>query len=295
MGTVVTIEVVGHGTSQRARRARDLAITHAMEWFRRVEESCSRFDANSELRQLSTRIGVPVVVSPLLCEAVRFALQVARETGGVFDPTVGHRMEARGFDRAYQTGAHVSSAVPAPDDVSYRDVGIDTATRSVTLRRPLLLDLGAVAKGLAVDMAAKTLAPLVDFVVDAGGDLYAGGTRTNGAPWEIGIRDPLNTAICAETLAVTNMAVCTSGSYARRADNGSHASHLLNAISGASRNDVASVTVLAPSAMVADAMATAAYLLGPQDGLTFLAAHKVEGVLFTATRERLTTPGAVYV
>ena len=96
MGTLVTIHVV--------RPNADDAIERAFGWFREIESRCSRFDQQSELAQLTMHVGEPVTASPILFEAVRFALYVAEETGGAFDPTVGHRMEARGFNREDRTG-----------------------------------------------------------------------------------------------------------------------------------------------------------------------------------------------
>ena len=74
--------------------------------------------------------------------------------------------------------------------VSYRDVRLDPDRKTITLLRPLILDLGAVAKGLAIDLAARELRPFENFAVDAGGDLYLGGCSANGEPWSIGIRHP---------------------------------------------------------------------------------------------------------
>src|SRR5438034_10656632 len=100
--------------------------------------------------RLSTQIGVPVPVSPVLYEAVRFALAVAAESGGAFDPTVGYSMEMRGFNRNYSTGQVVQSQIDPSRDVSYRDVCMEPNRKTITLRCPLILDLGAVAKGLAI-------------------------------------------------------------------------------------------------------------------------------------------------
>ena len=81
-------------------------------------------------------------------------------------------------------------AIVSDAAVTYRDVALDPAGRTITLRRPLLLDLGAVAKGLAIDLAARELSPLNDFAIDAGGDLCVAGYNAAGQPWSIGIRHP---------------------------------------------------------------------------------------------------------
>lgn len=275
MGTLVTIHVVAAGADQ--------AIDRAFAWFREVEAVCTRFDPESELMRLTSRAGEPVPASAILFEAVRFALSVAEETGGAFDPAVGNRMAARGFDREHRTGRTVP-AIAVDAGVSYRDVHLDSTGRTITLQRPLTLDLGAVAKGLAVDAAARELQPFVDFAIDAGGDLYLGGRNPDGAPWSVGIRHPREDHALIASLRVSDQAVCTSGDYER-------GRHILDPRSGDSPADVASATVVASSAMLADALATAAFVLGPVEGIRLLERHGVEGLIVTPTLERHETAG----
>jgi thiamine biosynthesis lipoprotein len=260
MGTVVSIEVDAPGP----------AVERAFQWFRQVEAHCSRFDAASELRQLAA--GMPTAASPILFEAVRFALLVAEETGGAFDPTVGGRMAARGFARHYLTGE--TTAAPDCDGVSFRDVEIDARQRTILLRRPLTLDLGAVAKGLAVDAAARELQPYRNFAIDAGGDLYFGGCNARGEPWCAGVRHPRQRGELIDRLQVSDGAICTSGDYER-------GPHILDPRSGEAAHAVASATVVAPSAMLADAMATAAFVLGAGPGIALLTRMGVEGLIVT--------------
>jgi FAD:protein FMN transferase len=281
MGTIVTIHVVPGDA--------DDAIERAFGWFQEIESRCSRFDDDSELVQLSTRIGVPSPASPILFEAVRFSLLVAEQTGGAFDPTVGLSMHAHGFNRHYRTGRTLRPPVEQDTDVSYRDVEVDVNERTITLHKPLLLDLGSVAKGLAVDAAARELQPFTDFAIDAGGDLYLGGCNPEGMPWTIGIRHPRIDGALIDSFRISDRAVCTSGDYERRAPNG--AAHILDPRSGASASSSASVTVIAQTAMAADALATAAFVLGPAEGLDLLARHGAEGLIVSADLERFETPG----
>ncbi len=291
MGTVVTIEVVGYDRSARARRTRELAIDRAFDWFERVESVCSRFDAGSELRRLCATRGVDVGVSPMLFEAIRFAVAVAEETHGAFDPTVGARMEARGFNRDYLSGAVVGSEVRTDESVSFSDVVLNESARSVRLERALLLDLGAVAKGLAIDMAVQELRPLANFVVDAGGDLYCGGHNAAEQPWTVGIRHPRESHALLTRVAITDAALCTSGDYERRvADDTAGEHHLLDPTTGASPRDVISASVIAPTAMVADALGTAAFVLGCTDGVALLKRHELRACLVDAQLVRHTTP-----
>jgi len=253
MGTLVTIQVVRQGSAD--------AIDRAFGWFREIEIRCTRFDENSELRQLAARVGAPVQVSAIVFEAVRFALMVAEDTGGALDPTV----------HSAGTG-------------TYRDIETDADSRTITLRRALTLDLGAIANGLAVDAAARELQPVGDFAIDAGGDLYLGGRNPEGAKWRVGIRHPRADRELIDALRVSDAAVCTSGDYER-------GEHLIDPRTGRASGLAASVTVVARTAMLADALATAAFVLGPVAGLALLERHGVEGLIVTPSLERFETPG----
>ena len=103
MDTVVSIHVAAAAETSERQREQEAAVERALGWFHHVEDTCSRFDPESELAQLSSQVGAAVPVSALLFEAVQFAVAIAGETGGAFDPTVGGRMEAAGFNRDHRT------------------------------------------------------------------------------------------------------------------------------------------------------------------------------------------------
>lgn len=291
MGTVVTIQVVGHNEDPQQTTHQDETVERAFGWFRRVEECCTRFDPQSEVLQLATKVGVPVQVSTILFKSVQFALAVAEESGGAFDPTVGYAMETRGFNREYLTGQTIRTALASGGIVSYRDVRLDSDRQTITLLRPLILDLGAVAKGLAIDLAARELRPFENFAIDAGGDLYLGGCSPNGGPWSIGIRHPRRDNELIDSVRVSNRAVCTSGDYERQSPAGDENHHILDPRTEVSPHAVASVTVVAPTAMLADALATAAFVLGPTDGIQLFDRLGVDGLIVSPTLERYATRG----
>jgi thiamine biosynthesis lipoprotein len=279
-------------------------VDRAFEWFRSVEQVCTRFDPDSELCRLTAHPATPVMVSPLLFEAVRFAIHIADVSGGAFDPTVGATLQHRGFSREHRTGATVPVMVEPAADVSYRDVAIDAEQRTITLLRPLLLDLGAVAKGLAIDLAARELHACGSYAIDAGGDLYLGGTNAERQPWSIGIRHPRKPGECITAVQVTDKAVCTSGDYervvtgpvkaghhARPPEAGHHEHHIIDPRTGASPTNAASVTVIAPSAMLADALATAAFVLGPAQGVALLDQLEVHGLIIDNSLDLHRTTG----
>ena len=293
MGTFVTIHVVGQVAGHEedsGQTMRNEAVDSAFDWFRRVEECCTRFEPHSEVMQLANQAGVPVQVSTILYHAVQFALAVAEESEGAFDPTVGYAMEERGFNREYRTGHMVRTPLDSNRSVSYRDVQIDAERETITLLRPLIIDLGAVAKGLAVDLAARELQPFNNFAINAGGDLYLGGCNPSGEPWSIGIRHPRSDDELIDSLRISNRAVCTSGDYERRSskDDGHH---ILDPHTESSANGVASVTVIGPTAMLADALATAAFVLGPANGIQLFDRLGVDGLIISPELERFATRG----
>jgi thiamine biosynthesis lipoprotein len=238
--------------------------------------------------QLCSRAGEAVVVSPILFEAIRFARLVAEESGGAFDPAVGHRMAARGFNREHRTGDVVNLANAPEDLATFREIQLDPEQRTITLLRPLILDLSSIAKGLAIDMAARELASFENFAIDAGGDLYFAGRNSRREAWFVGIRHPRTNGVIT-TLRVSNQAVCTSGDYERFGTN--EETHILDPRTGRSACDVASATVIAPNAMLADALATAAFVLGPAEGIRFLTRLGVEGLIIASTLEQHQTQG----
>lgn len=260
-------------------------VQEALEWIAAVERACSRFDPHSEVVRLSHRPGEWIAVSPLLAGALDMALRLALITDGAFDPTAGVRLARRDpFGHQY-TGMRLS--FPETPGASFRDVEVDLDRRRVRLRRPLLLDLGAVAKGLAVDLAVRALEPAAPCLVDAGGDVYVVGTPPRGQ-WQVGIAGDadrlLGTVHCSD-----GTAICTSGPWFRPGRDGGH--HLLDARTGRSANRALSASVIADSATVADGAATAAFILGPGEGIALLSELEVDGLIQAPDRTVTFTPG----
>lgn len=286
MGTVVSIEAVGTGTAEAMHHD----IGRALQAMRRVEEILTRFDETSPLRTLCRASGEDQVVPPILFHALKIAVQTAQLTDGVFDPTIGLTLEKLGFDRHYLTGERIHSDF-ADQRASYRDIWLVDDGMTVRLNRPMSLDLGAIAKGLAVDAAARALEHLDGFAINAGGDVFVYGVDPLGRDWSVGIEDPRHSSRLIASLRVQNMAVCTSASHKRRAPANPLAHHLLNARTGQSEDGVLSVTAMAPLAVLADVAATAAFLLGPSQAIAFLVGQGLEGLVLQADGHIEETPG----
>jgi thiamine biosynthesis lipoprotein len=284
MDTLVTIAL---GLPIDEQPCWDTQLRHAFEWFAVVESTCSRFDPDSEVNRIARHVGEPVPVSPLLAGALRLALDLAESTGGAFDPVVGGRLAAAGYDRHYRTGLHWQGGNGLSAKATWRDVSLDSEADTVTLAEPILLDLGGVVKGLAIDLAALELTDCPGALIDAGGDVYATGIDIDGAPWQVGIADPHHPGHLLGTLALANLAAATSGCYAR-------GPHLIDPrpIPSPKGRRAASVTVVAPTAAAADGLSTAAAVLDVESAHDLLSnVEDVAGLLVTATGATVGTAG----
>jgi thiamine biosynthesis lipoprotein len=138
----------------------------------------------------------------------------------------------------------------------------------------MFLDLGGIAKGYAIDKAVETLqaAGLKGGMVDIGGDLRCFGTAANGkSHWRIGLQDPQKEEDILMVLNIDDMAVATSGDYRRFVViNEQKHSHIVNPATADSAQDLSSVSIIAPTAMAADALATAVTVMGEEKGLALI-------------------------
>lgn len=286
MSTAVSLQLVGADAD-----AEPLAA-EAFAWFARVEAACSRFDETSELLRLCRAGIATTTVSPLLFEMLRVALAVADASAGAFDPTLGATLQAMGFDRHWQT-AHAPAPIPGALDATasaasrrWRAIHLDETHRTVRLDEPVLLDLGGIAKGFAIDLAARALAAVPDCCIVAGGDLLCRGHNARGEGWRTAVIDPRDPQrhLGVVTVDAPEYAICTSGGYRRTAPNGHH---LLDPRHQrvTSATTMSSVTVVAPQAVIADALATAAFVLGPAKARDLLASHEADAWFLDARGE----------
>jgi thiamine biosynthesis lipoprotein len=156
------------------------------------------------------------------------------------------------------------------------------------LKKPMVIDLNAVVKGMAVDLAVKTMHEygLKNFSVNAGGDIYASGRNEQNEPWKIGIRDPIHRDALIGYVRMTDGAICTSGDYERPSTIASGENHLLQPSSHKSPRELSSCTVIAPFTMLADAFSTAAFVMGTHQGMKKMEQMKLDCLMITRSREQ---------
>lgn len=268
MGTVINLAVVTPdlpaGQEAMRRTFAEMARLILLFDHRRPEAALARLNQ-------AGRLAAP---APELAELLSLAVHYGELTGGAFDVTVKPRLDGR----------------QAP--VDYRQLTI--SPEEIRLGRPgMAVTLDGIAKGRVVDGAVATLAAcgFDNVLVEAGGDLFGGGMRADGSPWRVGVAHPRagNGALLA-TFAIGARAMATSGDYqqAFSADFSEH--HIVDPRTGRSPAELASATVLAPSATDADALSTACMVLGKEAGLALLERlPHVAGLLVTKEMARFAT------
>jgi thiamine biosynthesis lipoprotein len=150
--------------------------------------------------------------------------------------------------------------------------------------------LGGIAKGWTVDRVSEELKNTSGFAVNAGGDMFLGGNRTDGSLWSVGVADPLHPALNLTVLELTNCAVCTSSTTRRNWRRGGvYGHHLIDPRSGKPAvSAVISATVIAETAVEAEIIAKTALILGPIEGMEFIESQNdVKGILALETGEML--------
>lgn len=281
MGTVVEIEA-NHPDLGRARRA----IESGLERMALVDRLMSVFRSESEISHLNRLAGGdPRRVSAHTYRVLTEAQALARQSGGALDVTVLPLMrlwsaaEVRGH---LPSGRELDTALSASGADA---LDLDPSRPMVRLRRAGMgIDLGGIAKGYAIDLAVDALRGhgIESAMVNAGGDLRVLGRDRNRHPWRIGLRHPLDPHALILSIAAAAEAIATSASYFRFFTvDGRRYGHVLDPRTGRPADTALSVTALAPTAMRADGLATAAFVERPDDGLTLLRRPGAEGVVVT--------------
>jgi thiamine biosynthesis lipoprotein len=272
MGTTISLLLPEHRANVGTEAVRSL--------FAQWEQTLSRFRPESELSQLNAHAGSPMAVNPLLYDVVETALQAARATDGLFDPTLLRQLVVAGYDRSFETLSHRlprALTVPGPGG-AWREIQMDAASGQVTLPPGSGLDLGGIAKGMAVDAALERLQDLdiAAALVNAGGDLAVYGSPAEGSDWPIAVPTRHGTY----TVALRHGAVATSGIGRRRWRQGpEQRHHLLDPRTGQPAHGLWSVSVGAQRCVQAEVAAKVACILGPEAGARFLTDNGLSGLL----------------
>lgn len=235
----------------------------------RVVNLLNRYDSASPLAHLN-REGSIRAPPPELSVVLSRAREFHTSTQGAFDPTVQPLVDL--FRKGSGSTPPTESAIlKALSLVGFREVKL--RSDSIQMDKPGMgVTLDGIAKGFVVDRMASLLGEfgLTDFLINAGGDIRSLGRREDGRPWQVGVQDPEKRGDLPDVIGMTGGAVATSGSYEIYFDRERTSHHIVSAGTGASPGASKSVSVVAPTALVADALATSVFVMEPERGIAYI-------------------------
>ncbi len=259
--------------------------------FRAFEARFSRFDPESELSHFNARSTATAAVSAEMWDLLRESLAFFTLTEGVFNPLILEALSQSGYVKSFEQvtsveGLHAHE-VPSFGSIVLRD------EFEVELPVAMSVDFGGIGKGYCVDQAVERLADCDDFLISAGGDIFAAGVGPDGQPWRIAVADPQEPGATLAILGLSNCAIASSWTTKRRWRAGTGwANHLIDPRTGAPvTNGVAGVTIVACSTTEADVFAKTALILGPEEGRAFLDNQGVDGLLVMSDGAHFPTGG----
>lgn len=268
-------------------------LDHALELCDDYENLFSRTRETSELYQINQ--GEKTALSPETEELLNIALSYGRMSGGLFDPSIGPVSSLWDFHAE-------TPRVPADSEIKealplINSDKIHISNHTIELENGMMLDLGAISKGYIADRIKEYLVEqgVKSAIIDLGGNVLCIGSRPDGTPFQIGIRQPFeDTSTAAAALSVTDQSVVTSGIYERcftQDDVLYH--HLLNPKTGyPCDNELASVTIVSDHSVDGDALSTCCFLMGTEQGMKLInSLTDVQAVFITREGELFYSDG----
>ena len=264
----------------------------------RYEKLFSRFDEQSQIYRINNAHGEPVHVDPELAQFIKTALTYCETSGGLFDITMGSVTRLWNFK---------NGTVPAENDVraalahvNWQGVRVTGSTVQLA-DSETCLELGGIAKGYIADGVLDVLARhgVEHAIVNLGGNVAVMGGRPDGAPWQVGLRQPVASHGIPVTasfaaMGVTSGSVVTSGVYERAfTSDGRAYHHIIDPRTGfPAESDVVSATVVSRTSLEGDGYSTSLILMGVEGALQFAAQHpEIDIVLVDVQGRVFATPG----
>lgn len=274
MGTVFTVVAYGRDSAFLSEVVREV-----FEEFDRIDAQMSDYKPSSELSEINREAARrAIVVEPKLFHLIQDSLRQSQESDGAFDITVGPLIKAWGFFRGEGRIPTVEELAEVMRHVGFRHVQLDLARREIRFDvEGIELDLGAIAKGYALDRAAEILRAngVTQALVSSGtSSLCALGSPPGERGWKVSIRDPYDKRKAADVIRLKNYSLSVSGNYEKFFRlKGEVYSHIFDPKSGRPVENMLSAAVLAPLGEMSDALSTTLYVLGVERSREFLKGH----------------------
>lgn len=271
------------------------AVEDARQRVEELDALWSVTNENSEIYQANHSEGKPVNVSEETAELVSFALEMAEKTDGALEPTIYPVLRAWGFTTDSKQVPSQEEIHALLSEVDYEKIMLEGS--SLTVPEGMELDLGAVGKGYAGDLAEEAIrAQGIDCaILRLGGDIQTIGSRPDGSDWRIGLRSPWNDGTLG-TLQIRDATVITSGGYENyfEDEEGNAYWHILDPKTGyPAENGLLSVTIICPQGRLGDALSTALFVMGREKAIEYWEKNGgFEMILVTEDGRLLITEGA---
>jgi thiamine biosynthesis lipoprotein len=267
MGSKFDITVVAEDETMAAGYI-DLAVNE----IKRIEKRISSWDPYSETSEINRNAGVqPVTVSQELFDLINRALEISKITDGAFDISYASMDNIWTFDGSMTQMPSKEDIRASVEKVGYTHILMDSDRKTVFLeKKGMKIGFGGIGKGYAADKAKALLIDqgVTAGIINASGDMNTWGKQPSGEEWKVAITNPLNKNKVFAILPIKEGAVVTSGNYEKYVSfNGTRYSHIIDPRSGYPSSGIISATVFAPSAELADALATAIFVMGAEVGI----------------------------
>jgi FAD:protein FMN transferase len=257
-------------------------IDNAIDEIGRIERLLTTFSPDSQTNLINQNAGIqPLVVDKEVFDLIQRSLRISALTQGAFDITYGSIDKSLwNFDTQMKTLPDRETAKQMVRLIDYQKVILNQNDSTVFLQeKGMRIGFGGIGKGYAAEMAKRLMMMegVENGVVNASGDLATWGNQANGKPWTIGIADPNQKNQTFSYLNISNMAIATSGNYEKFVMiDGKKYSHTINPKTGLPVTGIKSVSIIAPNAEIADALATPVTVMGVKVGLDLI--NQMKGI-----------------
>ena len=272
----------------------DKQIAIAIGEISRIEALISSWKPTSQTSNINKNAGVaPVQVSEELFSLIQRALQISNLTDGAFDISYASMDKLWKYDGSMTQMPSKEAIKKSVAKVGYKDIVVDPQNSTVFLKnKGMKIGFGAIGKGYAADKAKKLLISngVSGGIINASGDINSWGSKPSGSSWQVAITNPLNKNKAFAMLPIKD-AVVTSGNYEKYVIfNSRRYSHIIDPRTGYPSQGIISVTVFAPKAELADALATSVFVMGVETGIDRINQLKaVECIIITDTGNIITS------
>lgn len=270
MGSRCEITIVADD-AEKAERYIDTVITEIT----RIENLISDWRPQTQVSEINRNAGIaPVKVDKELIDLTKRALYFSKITDGAFDISFASMQKIWKFDGSMTEMPSPEAVKESVALVGYENIIVDEENSTIFLKlKGMKLGFGALGEGYAADRCKEMMLArgVKAGIVNGSGDMNTWGTQPDGKPWSIGITNPLNKNKVFAVFPLRESAVVTSGSYEKYVIfNGKRYTHIINPVTGYPVSGLSSVTVMGPSAEMANGFSTSIMVLGKEAGLNLI-------------------------